>query len=414
VTRVLLSVESCAWLAAALLFVAQPPAEKKPVPFFNAREHQADYYGPGREDVPPESLQHVEIGYYGPSDPNDPLYGDMWQAAQLAIADANARGGYGGVPFRLVPAWSTNPWAASVRQVTDLVFTRKVWAVVGGADSATSHLAEQIVAKANVPLVCPVSTDKTVNLANVPWTFAVVPGDHRLASLLAEAIVRLPRKNAIVRVLTDDHDSRMFSRELDRALQERHLAARFGFVVPARIETEPAAVAQALECSPDALLVIANAVDSAELVRCARARGYTGPIFGSPAMGRRVFLLKSGRSAEDAAFPLLFDIDNPPDRGFVSRFRSLSGHDPDYSAAHTYDAVQLTLAAVQASGLNRARLRDAIAKNSPWNGVSGVIRWDGLGSNVREARLGKVLEGRLQLAPGQPVPSESTSRCDPR
>ena len=88
----------------------------------------------------------------------------------------------------MIPAWSQNPWEAAVRQLADSVFQRRVWVIVGGADSATTHLAEQIVAKAHVPLVSPISTDKTVNLANVPWTFSMAPGDHLLAPCLAQAV----------------------------------------------------------------------------------------------------------------------------------------------------------------------------------------------------------------------------------
>ena len=94
----------------------------------------------------------------------------------MAVEEANASGGFEGAPYRLIPAWSQNPWEAAVRQLADIVFQRRVWVIVGGADSATTHLAEQIVAKAHVPLVSPISTDKTVNLANVPWTFSMATG----------------------------------------------------------------------------------------------------------------------------------------------------------------------------------------------------------------------------------------------
>jgi branched-chain amino acid transport system substrate-binding protein len=45
------------------------------------------------------------------------------------------------------------------------------------------------------------------------------------------------------------------------------------------------------------------------------------------------------------------------------------------------------VAAIRKTGLNRARLRDAIQALSPYQGVSGRIEWDALGRNTRPPRL---------------------------
>jgi hypothetical protein len=38
----------------------------------------------------------------------------------------------------------------------------KVWAIIGGIDGATTHLAEQVAAKAQLTLVNPVATDRSI------------------------------------------------------------------------------------------------------------------------------------------------------------------------------------------------------------------------------------------------------------
>jgi len=93
-----------------LLFLATVCAEpalaqpKGQVPFFDARRHKTEYAGPGRDTPPPAEVAEVRIGYFAPGDPSDPDAGDMWRAAQLAVAHANAQRGLAGKPFRLVPA----------------------------------------------------------------------------------------------------------------------------------------------------------------------------------------------------------------------------------------------------------------------------------------------------------------------
>lgn len=64
--------------------------------------------------------------------------------------------------------------------------------MLGGIDGATTHLAEQVVAKAHLPLIDPASTDQTVNQANIPWMFSLAPGDPDIAKFLAARLKRDP------------------------------------------------------------------------------------------------------------------------------------------------------------------------------------------------------------------------------
>jgi ABC-type branched-subunit amino acid transport system substrate-binding protein len=105
---------------------------------------------------PPEGLTEIPIGYFGPADATHPLAGGMWVAAQLAVEEANRAGGYKGLPFRLLPVWSENPWGTGVTMMARQVFGDDgVWAVVGSIDGSATHLAEQIAAKAQIAIINP-------------------------------------------------------------------------------------------------------------------------------------------------------------------------------------------------------------------------------------------------------------------
>jgi len=386
----------------------------QPKAFFDARKHRTEYAGLGREAPAPEKFDEVLIGYFGPSDPDDPVGGDMWRAAQTAVQKANDQGGYHGKPFRLVPGWSQDPWGTGVVQVTRMAYQDKVWAIIGGIDGPTTHLAEQVVAKARLTLVSPVSTDKTVNLANVPWMFSLAPGDHLAAPVLAAEIVGRGARNEelgasdkgkgareqgtgrgqpalksvedrtsdLVLVSANDHDSRLFTAELRKALARYHVVPRYQFEYRRGTREMSELVERVLQRGPAAVVLVAGADDSAQHVTALRAGGFAGDIFGSPAMGQRRFLEKAGAAAEGVVFPLLYapNSERP-------RFR-------DYAAAHTYDAVRLLIAAINEAGLNRARIRDALSDLSPWTGVTGIVKWDGLGSNTRRVQLGTIKDGR--------------------
>ena len=98
----------------------QKPSSRKV--FFDARKHQTNYAGPGREKSPPTDIRQISIGYFGPSTASHPEGGDMWRAASLAIEEANRSGGYKGLPFRLVAGWSDNPWGTGVSKVVRMAY----------------------------------------------------------------------------------------------------------------------------------------------------------------------------------------------------------------------------------------------------------------------------------------------------
>jgi len=361
--------------------------------FFTARDHQTRYAGPGRAVPEPADVQEVRIGYFGLDDANDPDSGDLWRAARMAVEQANAEGGYRGKPFRLVPRWSKGQWGTGAAEVVRLAYRDRVWAIIGGPDGASTHLAEQVAAKARLTLLSPASTDKTVNLVNVPWMFSLVPADHLLAPALAAEISARVGRRPIVLVSAADHDARLLSDELGKALRAFRLVPRRHFVWRPDATRADALAAQIVAAAPTAVVLLAGPADSAKLVVAVRRARFAGLIFGGPPMGRRRFAKEAGAAAEGVVFPLLYR--RPKAKGgFAQRFRNRWRVEADYAAAHTYDAVALLVAAVRKAGLNRARIADAVRALSPWTGVTGVVRWDPSGANTRPVRLAAIRNGR--------------------
>jgi ABC-type branched-subunit amino acid transport system substrate-binding protein len=366
--------------------------------FHDGRERPLEYVGPGRELPEPADAAEVRIGYFGPDDPSHAEAGDLWSAAQLAIEEANRQGGYRGKPFRLVARWSDNPWTSGARSATRMVFVDKVWAIIGGIDGASTHLAEQIAAKALIPVISPVSTDRSANSAFVPWMFSCLPGDDVLAPLIAERLVREKLQDAFVVVAADDHDSRVFLGQLTGSFQRQRIAPRHQFVAPTASGDATTLVDRVIQSKPRAIVLLAGPATGARLLKALRTSGYGGPVLGGPWMGRRPFLEAAANGSGDLVFPLLYvPEENPND--FLTAFSRRHHSPPDYAAAATYDAVMLVVAAVRKAGLNRARIADALRDLSPWKGASGTLRWDALGGNSRPATLGTLRDGRAVSLP---------------
>jgi ABC-type branched-subunit amino acid transport system substrate-binding protein len=335
-------------------------------PYFDPNHQPRTFEGPGRDDPEPADVREVVIGYFGPTS------GTIWQGAALAIEEANAGGGYRGRPFRLAPVWDENPWTGGVGRLVRLVYTEKVWAIIGGIDGSTTPLAGQVVARALLPLVNPAGTDRGIHGANVPWIFSCVPPDQALAPPIAQA---LRQRMPFAILSATDHDSRAFLVELKLALGHERLspALHVEFEPGAR---QPGELAERVTASnAKAVVVLAGPQDSVRVIEAVRAGGFAGDVFGGPNI--------ESTELRGVSFPRLGEI--TPE--FRARFLKRYSRSPDVLAASGYDAVTVLAAAIRKAGLNRSRIRDAIAALPPYRGASGKIEWDPLGRNLRPVIL---------------------------
>ena len=102
----------------------------------------------------------MRIGFFGPIEHNpEQVFGlRMLHGAQLAVEEANARGGYGGKPFQLMlhndyDNWQakavygedrpTDPtiWGSPSNEVVKMVYDDQDWAIFGSISSESTHIA---------------------------------------------------------------------------------------------------------------------------------------------------------------------------------------------------------------------------------------------------------------------------------
>ena len=384
-----------------------------PLPYRRLRDTALGYHG-SSDDL--ATLAEIPLGWFGPTNFDDPLTGDVWWSVGHAVQEANATAA--ALRIRLVPTWTSDPWGSGVARLTRMIYDEQPIALLGSVDSGSTHLAEQIAAKANLPLVSPLATDPSVTLAGVPWMFSCAPSDAAIAHTLVDALPSptpddtgetVPR---VAMIAGTDHDSRMTAREVLREFSRRGRSPDFRFDAPPA-SPNLASVRTSLEAvRPSAILVVANPEDAARWVLALRETGAGPPLvgndqlappdrpllFGTHVMGHTRFRRLAGRAAEDVRFPILFapDPTDPVAARFVATFTRDRGHSPDYASALAYDAARLLVDAVRAAGPNRARVREALVRLSPRSGLAGRIEFDGTGQNMRTTLgMGTIRDGQL-------------------
>jgi len=379
---------------AVVLGPAGAPGRDQDEPYKKASAEPLDFRGPGREKPEPE-VDEVLLGWFGPGDPSHPDFGDYWRGAVLALGQENAAGGYKGKPFRLEPAWSESPWKAGVVDVSRLVNQRGAWAVIGGVDGTTTHLAVQLALKSYFLLLSPGSTDVTADDANVPWLFSLSPSDPAIAGPLADVVAARAEAGPFVVAASTDHDAHAALAWVRRALAAKRLSPA-SVVEFATAEPDFLGLAAGvLQEHPRVLVVLAPSTLAGRLVAAVRAAGWTGTIVGGATLGRAAFARSAGAAADGVLAWVRVGAAGPGATGFAAAFAGRWGDPPDEAACRGYDAVRLVAAAVRRAGLNRARIRDAIRDLSPWPGACGEVRWNARGRNEDLVRPARWTGGRL-------------------
>jgi branched-chain amino acid transport system substrate-binding protein len=350
-------------------------------PYRGAEKRPLTFNGAGKEDPEPSGVTSVSIGLFGPQGVGESYQELMWQGANLAIEKANQAGGYRGVPFRLVSVWTANPWTGGTAKLIRSVYDDNLWGIIGGVDSATTHLAEQVVAKAQLVLINPTATDRSIHAANVPWMFSCVPGDNVIAPLISNELKA--RKLPFVLLSSTEHDARSFTKELNRAFERDRLAPVAHVEFDPKSSSPTEVVQSILGTKSEAVVVIAKADQTREFILAIRDAGYNKLVVAGPWLARAT----AWQDIANVVLPQLGDIQHDFSKEFATRY----GHEPDYAAAHAYDAANLLIASIRKAGLNRARILDAMRAQSPYKGVTGVIEWDALGQNRRTPRLVEII-----------------------
>jgi ABC-type branched-subunit amino acid transport system substrate-binding protein len=304
----------------------------------------------------------IRIGYLGPADD------DSGTAASLAIDRANREGGYSGKRFRLV-ASVPNRTSRATSHFVRLTSGERVWAIISALTGDESVRTSQLASKTRIPVIDVAGTTDAAAGGRPLWTFSCLPSDEAVVEAVGRAVLADARGDFVV-LFTSDHDS--------WALGARLLSWFSRAGTRPRLHAEVSASAPSLPSGTKAVLLIAPARETAAILRGLPANVR---VFGGPGMARSAFIKAAGARANGVRVPLLA--------------RTTDAF-PDYAAAQTYDAVTMLVTAIRKAGLDHARIRDALERLSPWQGVAGELDWDAGGRNRRRVRLGTIAGGRVE------------------
>jgi ABC-type branched-subunit amino acid transport system substrate-binding protein len=379
------------------------PFSKFTVPYYENYGKLVEYNGSAR-DVPTvkaEEVDEVRIGFLGPVEnhPDQRLGNAMLHGAQLAIEEANARGAYGGKPFKLMVHNDQAIWGASSNEMVKLAYDDKVWAMLGSISGDSTHIALRVSLKAEVPIVNSAATDPTIPETIIPWYLTTLQDDRVQGYTLARRIysdVGL-KKVALLRV--NDRYGRFgvlkfkdASRRLGHPvlIEQKYMAADTDFHRAQRIINESGA---------DGIVLWGDAAAAGNILKQMREMGMTQRVFGSFRVLGDDLLRNAGAAAEglEIVFPFDPTRDDPAWLAFNQHFEKRFGTRPDVFASLAYDTMNILLQAVCRAGLNRGKIRDALTGVENYKGVTGDMVFDPNCKNMVPMYLATVRSGKYQF-----------------
>jgi branched-chain amino acid transport system substrate-binding protein len=338
--------------------------------------------------ISPAGLKEVRIGLFAPDS------GEASKGARLAVEQVNAAAGFHGTPLRIVTRWSDDPWSGGAREMVRLVYGDSVWAVLGAVNGDATHIAEQVVTKAWLPLLATGSADPTLTAIRIPWIFRMPPDDQAQADVLVRDGVVARSLVHVGLITSTDHDGRTFAKCLLERLRSRGVTPAFHLEVAPNGDVG-AVVARARAFSPGAIVVRLPLPMLPDLVNQLSGARLRPPVLLPWIPGLVPSALASRYAGDVLAIRPFQETDNPAYAAFAREYEARYGSAPTPVAAYSFDAVHLLVKALAASGLNRAALRDALAAATGFVGAAGTITWDNAGGNRAEPVL-LVLPGATQ------------------
>ena len=393
------------------------PFSKFTTPYYEYYQDLIEYNGAAREIPDPDlkDLTEIRIGFLAPLyDHPDQVFGNrMLNAATMAINEANAAGGYGGKPFRLITHndydnWQISSaangiskdsaiWGAASNDAVRMIYDDKVWAMFGSISSESTHIALRLTLKAETPLVSSASTDPTVPETIIPWYHTVLQDDRVQGYTLARHIyTELGLKRVAILRINSRYGRFGVGKFKDASRRLGHPV-----VIEQKFmggDTDFRHQLQVIQDSRvDAIVLWTDVGPTAMILQQMQELGMKQRVFGSHRTIGDDLIKLAGPAAEgfEAVFPYDPTRTDPQWLDFNSRYEALYHEKPDQFASLAYDQMRLLLDAICRAGLNKGRIRDALTGLASYKGVTGDMIFDPNCKNIAPLFLARVHDSQI-------------------
>jgi ABC-type branched-subunit amino acid transport system substrate-binding protein len=362
-----------------------------------------------RPDGDPSKLSEIAIGFFAPVENNpESIFGvPELHGGQLAIEEANARGGYQGKPYALKIHNESALWGASSTELVKMLFNENCWGMVGCVDGQNCHISLRVSLKLEVPIVDVGTTDRTVTETRIQWLLHNFPDDRQQGYTLADYVFKKLKLKRIGVIRTQTRYARIgvgeFNDEARRMGRQPILEVKFE-----RGDKDFTNQLRMLKAAKiEGVVIWGEAAEAGLILKQMRALGMNQPVFGASRLAYPQLLEIAGSAAEGMVMTTTLDPtrQDPKWLAFREAYRKRFHEEPIDYAAYAYDGMNILTSTIEKVGLNRGRIMAALRdyQMKTYEGVAGKAFFDHTLNNISPVTMARVKDGRFEywLAPRQ-------------
>lgn len=310
--------------------------------------------------------------------------------AELAIREANEKGGINGRPLLLVTRSMEGPWGTGSKEAVNLIFKEKVWAIMGSHNGRNAHLVEQVTTKTRIVFLSAWASDPTLSQAFIPWYFSCVPNGIQQANALITEIYNKRKLDKIAVVTDEAYDSK---KSLQSLLKQTKL---LGKPEPTQLlydntnRNYTALFDKINEADIHGIILFGSPATSLSFVQQLREKKMNQPVFGTLSLlGEHTFNNIEITQYKHVSIITSGNWLQSKELSFQTEFRKEFNEMPGAVAAYAFDGMHLIIEAIKNSGLDREKMQEAMSKTH-YEGVTGHIEFDKKGNRAGVIELIKI------------------------
>ena len=320
--------------------------------------------------------------------------------ALLAVEEVNAAGGINGRGVNLVVKDDKQNPEVALKAVQELV-QQDVVAIIGHMTSSMSSVTLPIINKAKKVMISPTSKSDIFSGKDdyfLRVTSASSFNATKIAKLSYQEMGR--RKFAIVYDVNNKAFTESWMQQFSSPYQ-----ALGGKVVVAKefLSGSPdlsflTLVKEVLASEPDALLILASALDTALIMQQLKKVEAEIPVFASEWSFTSDLLNYGGKAVEGLTSYHSFNTSSTRQLylDYKKRFIRRFGYEPSFASVLSYDATKLLLEGVKRNS-NPAQIKQSLLGIGTFSGLQSDIKLDQYGDVTRELFRTVIADGHFQI-----------------
>lgn len=315
----------------------------------------------------------IRIGEYGSLTGSESAYGvDTHQGIQLAVEEANSRGGALGKKIQLITYDDQGKTDEALTAVARLINQDGVHVILGEVASTRSIAAGNLAQQYKVPMISPSSTNPQVTRVG-SYIFRVCFTDifqGKVMAKFAAEELKLKKGAVLTDVKTD------YSVGLTKSFEETF--QKMGGKIIAKHSYASgdldfkSQVTYIRNSGAEFLFLPSYYTEAGLIARQARELGYKGVLLGADGWDSDKLTEVGQGALVGSYFSNHYASDMAANKSFVEAFKKRFQTTPNSSSALGYDAALLAINAIERAGsLDRTLIRNQLAATREFQGATG-------------------------------------------